>query len=82
MRIVQVISNRDWSLLITANDGRVGKFDVRPYLSYEAFEELNDLAEFMKISNGGYFVEWKCGADISSDTIEAKMTLDKDCQGK
>lgn len=55
---------------------------MRPYLHYEALEELNDVAEFMKISNGGYFVEWKYGADISSDTIEAKMTLDEDCQGK
>ena len=82
MRIANVIANPDWSLLITANDGRVGRFDARPYLRYEAFEELNDVTEFMKISNGGYFVEWECGADISSDTIEAKMALDKDGQGK
>jgi len=82
MRIAQVIANPDLTLLITTDDGRVGRFDARPYLGYEVFEELNDVAEFMKISNGGYFVEWECGADISSDTIEAQMALDMSCQGK
>lgn len=64
--------------MVTTTDGRVGQFDVRPYLSYEAFEELKDTAEFMKISNGGYFVEWQCGADLSVDTIEAKMSEKKE----
>jgi hypothetical protein len=36
---------------------------------------LQDTAEFMKVNNGGYFVEWQCGADLSADTIEAKMSL-------
>ena len=26
----------------------------------------------MQITNGGYFIEWDCGADLSVDTIEAK----------
>lgn len=73
MRIAKLAAHADWTLSITANDGRVGQFDLRPYLQYEAFEELNDIAEFMKIINGGYFVEWECGADLSADTIEAKM---------
>lgn len=25
----------------------------------------------MKVANGGYFVEWNCGVDMSADTIEA-----------
>ena len=51
----------------------MGQFDIGPYLKYEAFEKLKDIAEFMKIKNGGYFVEWECGADLSADTIKAKM---------
>jgi hypothetical protein len=58
-------------LSIVADDGRVGSFDVSPYLEYEAFEDLRDQREFMKVINGGYFVEWDCGADLSADTIEA-----------
>jgi hypothetical protein len=34
----------------------------------------------VKITNGGYFVEWECGADLSADTIEAKMTEFKESQ--
>jgi len=58
-------------LSIVADDGCVGSFDVSLYLESEAFEDLRDPAEFMKVFNGGYFVEWECGADLSADTIEA-----------
>lgn len=76
MRITELAANTDWTLLVTGNDGRVGQFDLRPYLQYEeAFKELNDIAEFKKIKNGGYFVEWECGADLSADTIEARMSV-------
>lgn len=72
MRIKEVCPQPNWVLSIVAEDGRVGSFDVSPYLEYEAFEALRDPAEFVKISNGGYFVEWDCGADLSADTIEAR----------
>jgi len=75
MRIAQLTAHADWTFLIIANDGRRCQFDVRPYLRYEAFEALNDVDEFMKIRNGGYFVEWECGADLSANTIEAKMCV-------
>jgi hypothetical protein len=71
MMIVAVIPRPDWTLSITAEDGRKGDFDVLPFLQYEAFEDLKVMAEFMKVTNGGYFVEWHCGADLSADTIEA-----------
>ena len=71
MRIVQVRPQPDWILSVVAEDGRVGEFDVRPYLAYEAFEDLRRPSEFVKVFNGGYFVEWACGADLSADTIEA-----------
>jgi hypothetical protein len=29
----------------------------------------------MKVSNGGYFIEWDCGADLSADTIEARWQV-------
>jgi hypothetical protein len=61
--------------IILAEDGRVGNFDVKSYLQYEAFEDLRDPGEFMKVFNGGYFVEWDCGADLSADTIEAQWRV-------
>ncbi|MEI8345844.1 MAG: DUF2442 domain-containing protein [Pseudomonadota bacterium] len=73
MRISQVKPLKDYFLLITTDDGRTGKFDLKPYLHYEAFETLNDVVEFNKIINGSYYVEWECGADLSADTIEAHL---------
>jgi hypothetical protein len=72
MRITEVHPQQNWVLSIIAEDGRVGRFDVSPYLEFEAFEELRNHDEFIKVSNGGYFIEWDCGADLSADTIEAR----------
>jgi hypothetical protein len=72
MRVVELRVEPNWVLSIVADDGRIGRFDVSPYLQYEAFGALRDQNEFVKIINGGYFVEWDCGADLSADTIEAQ----------
>jgi hypothetical protein len=72
MRIVELGPQPNWILSITADDGRVGTFDVSPYLADEAFGDLRSHSEFVKVINGGYFVEWECGADLSADTIEAR----------
>lgn len=71
MRIRELTPKDNWLLSIISDDGRTGLFDVAPYLKYEAFEPLKDNSEFLKVHNGGYFVEWECGADLSADTIEA-----------
>lgn len=75
MRIAELRPQPNWVLSIVADDGRVGSFDVSPYLEYEAFEDLRDQDEFMKVINGGYFIEWDCGADLSADTIEARWQV-------
>jgi hypothetical protein len=75
MRIAELQAQPNWVLSIVADDGRVGRFDVSPYLQYEAFEALRDQTEFAKVVNGGYFVEWDCGADLSADTIEARWQV-------
>ena len=75
MRIAEIHPQPNWVLTIVADDGRVGNFDVSPYLVYEAFEDLQDHSEFTKVINGGYFVEWDCGADLSADTIEARWQV-------
>jgi hypothetical protein len=53
----------------------VGQFDVRPYLMHEAFDDVRRPSEFVKVLNGGYFMEWDCGADLSADTIEARWQV-------
>jgi hypothetical protein len=73
MRISKVIPLSNYTLRIVSDEGRFGVFNVKPYLKYEVFRPLKEITQFMKITNGGYFVEWECGADLSADTIEAKM---------
>jgi len=75
MKIAEVRPLPNWILSVVADDGRVGTFDGGPYLRDEAFEALCDEREFMKVFNGGYFVEWDCGADLSADTIEARWQV-------
>ena len=75
MRIVELEAQPNCVLSIVADDGRVGRFDVSPYLQYEVFEALRDETKFKKVINGGYFVEWDCGADLSADTIEARWQV-------
>jgi hypothetical protein len=75
MRITELHVEPNWMLTVVADDGRVGRFDVSPYLQYETFEALRDQNEFVKVVNGGYFVEWDCGADLSADTIEARWQV-------
>lgn len=73
MRIAEVKPNFDYTLKIVFDDGCVGIFDVTPYLELEAFTDLKNKEAFQRIRNGGYFVEWDCGADLSADTIEAHL---------
>ena len=71
MNISELRPMENHLLEIVTEDGRVGVFVVSPYLEYEAFHTLKDPAAFKKVSNGGYFVGWDCGADLSADTILA-----------
>ena len=75
MIITQIEPQENHRLRISTKDGRIGLFDVTPYLNSEAFTELKDVDNFIKIQNGHYFIEWDCGADLSADTIEAEWEI-------
>ena len=74
MKISEVSPCSNYVLKITMEEGKTGYFDVTPYLESEAFHGLKNKKEFERIYNGGYFLEWDCGADLSSDTIEAHLS--------
>ena len=52
MRIAEISPQPNWVLSIVADDGRIGNFDVSPYLEYGAFEALHDHTEFLKVFDG------------------------------
>ena len=75
MRIKAVKPIGNYTLEITTDDGRTGTFDVSPYLELEAFAALVKEEAFVKVVNGGYYIEWDCGADLSADTVEAHLKM-------
>lgn len=75
MKLLDITPQQNWILSVVTDTGIIGEFDVSPYLEFEAFEELKKISEFMKVANGGYFVEWECGTDLSADTIEAHLQI-------
>jgi hypothetical protein len=73
MRIVDVVPIDNYILFVETENGSTGVFDLKPYLGGEVFAPLQDHAEFSAVHNGGYFIEWPCGADLSADTIAAHL---------
>ncbi len=59
-------------LRVHSVDGRSGLFNVRPFMNSPAFLPLRVGDEFVKVRNGGYYIDWPCGADLSADTIEMR----------
>ena len=41
MNITDLKAGSDWQLIVTADDGRVGSFDVSPYLDGSVFQPLD-----------------------------------------
>ena len=80
MRIKSITPQSNHTLKIITETGLEGFFNISPYLNCEAFKPLHNMTEFNKIINGKYFVEWECGADLSSDTIESKLELIRNTQ--
>ncbi len=72
MKIIDIVPKDDYLLYIITDEGKAGLFDVKPYLDSEVFAPLKDRAEFERVYNGQYFVEWGCGADLSADTIQMR----------
>lgn len=75
MNISEIVTKDNYMLYIKAEDGKAGLFDVKPYLESEAFSPLRDKAEFERVHNGKYFIEWDCGADLSADTIQSRWVI-------
>ena len=68
-KITAVTANDDFSLDLQFNDGSVKRFNVKPYLDYEVFRELNDLNYFKQVNVAFGTVQWPSEQDISPETL-------------
>jgi hypothetical protein len=69
IKVIEAKANDDYSLDLKFSDGSVKRFDVKPYLDYEVFKELESLDYFKQIKISFGTVQWKNEQDISPETL-------------
>jgi hypothetical protein len=68
-KAVEVQPIADYCLLVKFDNGEERKFDVKPYLDFEPFQELKSLALFRTVKPSGLSIEWIHGQDICPDDL-------------
>lgn len=69
IKVVAVKPNDDYTLDLKFSDGTIKRFDVKPYLKYDAFKELKDLSYFKQVSLAFGTVQWPHEQDIAPETL-------------
>ena len=75
IKVTAVKANNDYTLDLKFSDGSVKRFDMKPYLKYEVFKELQDLAYFKQVALAFGTVQWPHEQDIAPDTLFVESTL-------
>ncbi len=60
-------------LSVELRDGRLGQFDMKPYLDFGAFKQLRERGYFEQVSVQFGAITWPQGQDIAPDTLIANM---------
>jgi hypothetical protein len=69
IKVTAVKANNDYTLDLKFSDGSVKRFDVKPYLKYEVFQELKDLGYFKQVALAFGTVQWPHEQDIAPETL-------------
>lgn len=81
-RVKTVKSEENFKLKITFNNGKVGIFDVYPYLNLGIFAELKNIDYFKKVKPLYGAIGWPHGQDICPDTLYRESILTKKSSGR
>lgn len=68
-KAIDVKPLKGYVLEIKFDNGEKKLFDVKPYLKFKAFEELENEENFKKVKISGLSIEWENGADICPDEL-------------
>ena len=66
---IQVEATCEYKILVTFDNGEKKQFDVKPYLKFKPFKDLENEKEFRKVKVAGLSIEWENGADICPDEL-------------
>ena len=69
-KVISVIPQTDYCLLITFSNDEKRIFDVKPYLDFRPFNELRNLSIFNTVKPAGLSIEWIHGQDICPDGVQ------------
>ena len=72
-RVISVEAKENYTLLVRLSNGKVGEFDVSPYLNKGIFKELKNIGYFGQAKPAFGGVIWPHEQDFSADTIEVEM---------
>jgi len=74
IKVIEAKANDDFSLDLRFNDGKLKRFDARPYLNRGVFRELKVPAKFKRIKVAYGTVQWENEQDISPETLYLEST--------
>jgi hypothetical protein len=68
-RVKDVKPEKNYTLHVWFKNEEEGIFDVKPYLDYDMFKSLKDIALFNSVRPSHGTIEWSNEADFCPDTI-------------
>lgn len=68
-KVIEAKANDDFSLDLKFNDGKLKRFNIKPYLNYEVFKPLKNVDYFKNVRIAFGTVQWQDEQDISPDTL-------------
>lgn len=68
-KVISAKANDDFTLDLRFSDGKLGRFDAKPYLDFPVFRELKNLEKFKQIKIAFGTVQWQNEQDISPETL-------------
>jgi uncharacterized protein DUF2442 len=68
-KVLAAKANDDFTLDLKFSDGSLKRFDMKPYLDYEVFQELKNLDFFKQVSVAFGTVNWPHDQDIAPETL-------------
>ena len=67
--VKNVIPEKNYTLLLTFDNGEKKRFDMKPYLNRGIFKELNDISKFNAVRVSFDSIEWENEADIDPEVL-------------
>ena len=68
-KAIKVKPLKNYMLEVTFENGEKKQFDVKPYMNFKVFKELEDENKFKKVKISGLSIQWDNGADICPDEL-------------